>query len=228
MEDPKLIEIVARLGKVEKENRRMKRAGLALLLVAGCAAVMGQARPAATTVEARSYVLQDASGTKRAELVLEAGAPGDEPSPALRFLDGKGSETLFLSPSRLELAGKSDLMGAGPDIIVDDGKGTARVDLGLVNNLPFVLLNDDKGIIRVDMGLERGEPSFVIADEKQTPLVGFGLEQGKPSFSVDGLDGSRATIGSQQLVGVTGAPYWTSAASMVLYSSDGKVIWSAP
>jgi hypothetical protein len=78
------------------------------------------------------------------------------------------------------------------------------------------------------MGLERGDPALVINDEKATPLVGFGLSQGKPSISVNGLDGFRTTIGSQPLVGVTGAQYWSSAATMVLYSSDGKVIWSAP
>ena len=225
MDDVNLVEVVARLEKVEKENRRLKRGGLALILVAGCVALMGQARPAATTMEARSYVLQDASGTKRAELMLEPGAAGEEPSPVLRFLDGKGAESLSLSPTRLELAGKSDL---GPDIIVDDAKGTPRVDLGVEHNLPFVLLNDDKGIIRVDMGLERGDPALVINDEKATPLVGFGLSQGKPSISVNGPDGYRATIGSQPLIGVTGAQYWSSAASMILYNNQGKVIWSAP
>jgi len=75
--------VIARLEKVEKENRRMKRAGLLCLLAAGCVLVMGQARPAARAVEAQSFVLQDASGAKRAELVLEAGAPGSQPSPVL-------------------------------------------------------------------------------------------------------------------------------------------------
>jgi hypothetical protein len=225
VENLNLVEVVARLEKVEKENRRMKRAGLAVILAAGCVTLMGQARPASTTVEARSYVLQDATGTKRAELVLEPGAAGEEPSPVLRFLDGKGGESLSLSPTRLELAGKSDL---GPDIIIDDGKGTPRVDLGVEHNLPFVLLNDEKGIIRVDMGLERGEPALVINDDKATPLVGFGLSQGRPSISVNGPDGYRATIGSQPLVGITGGTYWSSAASLVLYNNQGKVIWTAP
>jgi len=225
VEDLKLCEVVARLEKVEKENRRLKRAGLALVLAAGCVAVMGQARSAASTVEARSFVLQDASGTKRAELVLQTGAPGEEPMPVLRFLDGKGGEALSLSPTRLELAGKSDL---GPDIIIDDAKGTPRVDLGVEKNLPFVLLNDEKGIIRVDMGLERGDPALVINDDKATPLVGFGLAQGKPSISVNGPDGYRTMIGMQPLIGVTGAQYWSSTATMVLYGRDGKVIWSAP
>jgi hypothetical protein len=223
--DQNLAEVVARLEKVEKENRTMKRAGLAIIIAAGCVALMGQARPTPTAVEARSFVLQDAGGAKRAELVLEAGAPGEEPSPVLRFLDGKGADSLSLSPTRLELSGKSDL---GPDIIIDDAKGTPRVDLGVEKNLPFVLLNDEKGIIRVDMGLERGEPALVINDDKATPLVGFGLSQGRPSISVNGPDGYRATIGSQPLVGVTGATYWSSAASLFLYNNQGKVIWTAP
>ena len=67
--------VIARLERVERENRWMKRAGLAGLLAAACVLVMGQARPAVRALEAQSFILQDASGTKRAELVLEAGAP---------------------------------------------------------------------------------------------------------------------------------------------------------
>lgn len=218
--------VIARLEKVEKENRRMKRAGLACLLVGACLVVMGQARPAATTVQAQSFILQDASGTKRAELLLEAGAPGSEPSPVLRFLDGKGGEALSLSPTRLELAGKSDL---GPDILLDDAKGTPRVDLGLEHNLPFVILNDEKGIVREDMGLERGDPAFVINDEKAAPRVGFGLSNGRPSVTVIDAQGYTSVLGSTPLVtAATGAQHETTGASLVLFGSDGTLLWSAP
>lgn len=218
--------VLARLEKVEKENRRMKKAGLACLLAGACVVAMGQARPAATAVQAQSFILQDASGAKRAELVLEAGAPGAEPSPVLRFLDGKGNEGLLLSPTKLELAGKADL---GPDILIDDAKGTPRVDVGLEHNLPYVILNDDKGIVREDMGLERGDPAFVINDEKATPRIGFGLSMGHPSVTVFDAQGYSAVLGSTPLVtSSNGAQRQTSAASLVMFGSDGTLLWSAP
>jgi hypothetical protein len=218
--------VLARLEKVEKENRSMKRAGLACLLAAVCVVVMGQARPAATTVQAQSYVLQDASGTKRAELVLETGAPGTQPSPVLRFLDEKGNDGLTLSSTRLELAGKADL---GPDILLDDTKGMPRVDLGLVHSLPFVILNDDKGIVREDIGLERGDPAFVINDEKAQPRVGFGLSNGRPSVTVIDAEGYTSVMGSTPLTTTaTGATHQTTGASLVLFGGNGTLLWSAP
>jgi hypothetical protein len=218
--------VLARLDKVEKENRKMKRAGLACLLTAACIVVMGQARPAATTLQAQSYFLQDASGAKRAELLLESGAPGSEPSPVLRFLDGKGAETLSLSSTRLELAGKSDL---GPDILLDDAKGMPRVDLGLEHNLPFIILNDEKGTVREDIGLERGDPAFVINDEKAQPRVGFGLSNGHPSVTVIDAEGYTSVMGITPLVTTsTGVQRLTTGASLVLFGSDGTLLWSAP
>jgi hypothetical protein len=220
--------VIARLEKVEKENRRMKRAGALGLLAAGCVLVMGQARPAARAVEAQSFILQDAGGVKRAELVLEAGAPGSQASPVLRFLDAKGGDTLSLSSTRLELAGKSDL---GPDILLDDAKGTARVDLGLEHNAPFVILNDDKGVVREDMGFsEHGDPIFAMNDDKAAPRVGLEVAGGHPSVRVmDGAGFPSAVLGSMSLVTTsTGAQRLTSAASLVLFSAEGNLLWSAP
>jgi hypothetical protein len=227
MDDLKMAIVVARLEKIEKENRRMKRAALAAVLAAACVLVMGQARPAVRTVEAQSYILQDASGSKRAELVLEPGAPGSEPSPVLRFLDGKGNDTLSLSSTRLELAGKADL---GPDILLDDAKGTARLDLGLQHNLPFVILNDEKGIVREHMGFsESGEPMLAINDEKAAPRVGLGFSNGRPSVSVMDSRGFSALLGNTTLLTTsTGAQRETSAASLVLFGPDGTLLWSAP
>jgi len=216
--------VVARLERVENENRRMKRAGLACLLASACVLVMGQARPGGSKLQAQEFVLQDASGTKRAELVLEAGAPGTEPSPVLRFVDGKGNEELLLTPHKLELAGKGDL---GPDILLDDAKGASRIDLGLEHSQPFLILNDEKGIVREDMGLERGEPAFVINDEKATPRVGFGLSLGHPSVSVFDAEGYSAVFGSAPLE-TGGVARQTTAASINMFGSDGSLLWSAP
>ena len=117
----------------------------------------------------------------------------------LRFLDAKGGDTLSMSLTRLELAGKADL---GPDILLDDAKGTARVDLGLEHSAPFVILNDDKGVVREDMGFsEHGDPIFVMNDDKRAPRVGLEVAGGHPSVRVmDGAGFPSAVLGSMSLV----------------------------
>ena len=79
------------------------------------------------------------------------------------------------------------------------------------------------------MGLERGDPAFVINDEKATPRVGFGLSAGHPSISVSDAEGYSAVFGSTPLVtSSTGTERQTPAASLVLFGSDGRLLWSAP
>jgi hypothetical protein len=42
---PEMTAILSRLEKLEKESRRLKRGGIACLLIAACVALMAQARP---------------------------------------------------------------------------------------------------------------------------------------------------------------------------------------
>lgn len=57
-----LNEILARLEKVESENRILKRAGLVAVLLASVVFAMAQAKPN-RTIEAEEFVLRDASGS---------------------------------------------------------------------------------------------------------------------------------------------------------------------
>jgi len=59
-----LSNILARLGRVERENRRMKRTGLGVLVLVGAVLLMGQAH-SKRTVEAENFVLKDESGRIR-------------------------------------------------------------------------------------------------------------------------------------------------------------------
>jgi hypothetical protein len=217
--------LAARVETLEKQNRFFKRGGLALLCAAASLIVMGQARPN-NSVEAQSYILRDASGAKRAELVLEAATPGATPSPTLRYLDEKGAETLTMSSTRLELAGQSE---SGSNILLDDSKGVVRADLGLDHDQPFVLLADAKGISRVRAFVDKNQPAIVLQDAKAIPRVGLGMDRDQPSITVNDSLGSSAVLGSISLVTTgTGQERQSPAASLYLFDKDGKVLWSAP
>jgi hypothetical protein len=63
-------------------------------------------------------------------------------NPAIRFLNDKGVETMYLSPARLEMRGKSDF---GSGIYLDDEDGFVRVSLNLIRDQPSVIVNDRQG-----------------------------------------------------------------------------------
>jgi hypothetical protein len=89
-EAPDYEALVNRIGKVERENRRMKRAGLALVILSATLVLMGQSQ-ATKVVEANGFVLKDASGKVRAQLAF-GGQPSKSPDEArLDFFDVSGN-----------------------------------------------------------------------------------------------------------------------------------------
>jgi hypothetical protein len=86
-----LAAVVARLEKVERQNRRLRGAGIAVLVLAVAGLLMGQAMPKARIVEAEGFVLKDGAGKVRAGLaVVKAG-------PVLRLSDENG-KTIWSAP----------------------------------------------------------------------------------------------------------------------------------
>jgi hypothetical protein len=88
---PELAAVVARLEKVERQNRRLRGAGIAVLMLAVAGLLMGQALPKARIVEAEGFVLKDGAGKVRAELVVDKDGPGLE-------LYGKNGKTIWPQP----------------------------------------------------------------------------------------------------------------------------------
>jgi hypothetical protein len=67
----RLEDLECRLLSMEKQNRRLKRLGAALLVLVTSLVVMGQA-PSKKTVEANEFILRDESGSIRARLFITA------------------------------------------------------------------------------------------------------------------------------------------------------------
>lgn len=79
-------ELMTRLDRLERENRRIKRVGGSLLAALGLAGIVGFAAPKmCNTVWAERFVLQDSRGQQR--MVLNAYSTK---TPAITFNDAKG------------------------------------------------------------------------------------------------------------------------------------------
>lgn len=206
-----LQQIQERLSALEKQNRRLKQLGVAILLgFPVLLLLMGQA-PTKKTVEANEFILKDTSGNVRARLsryVPTGSAPGVPPDTQLAFFDEKGKKRLLL------FGGYSSLGISG--LVLNDGQEHSRANF-----------------VESD-GLGMG-PLLYLADEHGTPLTR--LQEGEvlahtidaTQVSVLDVEGFEASLGVTDLVTPkTGETHRTSAASLVLFDKDKHVIWKAP
>jgi hypothetical protein len=122
-----------RLGALEKQVLMMKRAALALGVLAASIVVMGQTASVDGTVEATKFVLRDGGGSIRASLAMTARGP------AFTLLDAKGTERVALwlhddTPTLIMSKGSSSaglgVDARGPDLQFVDGAGV-RAELAI-------------------------------------------------------------------------------------------------
>jgi hypothetical protein len=215
--------IMQRLERLEKENRRLKRLGLAALAILGAALVMGQS-PTKRTLEANEFILRDASGSVRATLKMDKGEPllsllgsngkAEAAPEQIDFADSNGTRRVMLgSHSAIyhQLAeGKTVFTDEGPGLLLSGPDGETRADFrGMADGAELLLYGQNSADSTKQVYLSSGGdgPSLTVADEK----------------------GFKAVIGSVSLsIPSTGGSSRTSAASFVLFDNDGKVIWNIP
>lgn len=191
--------IMARLERVEEQNRNLKRIVVVLLVTASAVALMGQGRPK-RTVEAEEFVLKDAVGRVRARLEMES-----TDRPTLSLLDARGvplisimaGETPSLTLSKY--GGQQVQLGSfGSDLF---GLALYRKD----NASPF-------GGLQAAVGVFKGSPGFELYNGVGQ-AVGLDLDFGDPKLSLRDSSGESSTIYSS---------------SILLLGKDGKRLWSAP
>jgi len=119
--------VLERLETLEKQNRRLKRAGLVVMVLAGATLLIGQAKPQVQwKVEAERFVLMDANGKLRAEL----GMAGH--GPHLAFYDAEGTRRAVLGIAQ-----------KGPGLFFLDTTQKRRVAMGVVEKGPVLLFFDE-------------------------------------------------------------------------------------
>lgn len=205
--------ILARIERLERQNRTLKRGALACLGIASLfvvtLGVMGQAprkkpspKAAAAApaelvlpknIEAESFILKDPNGHVRAELSMD---------------------------------------GEGPSLKLRDQNGAALVTLSLLDSAtsgPLLLLSEPQHHASLSMSALSGQGS-------QLSLIGDRADiQARMAVTPDGTtldlsdtDGFATSIGNGIKAAKSGQVKKTTAASIALFNKDRKVLWSQP
>jgi len=240
--------LTERVAKLEAQNLRYRKAGIAALVVASAMALMGQARTS-RVLEANELVIKDNSGAVRARLSVDA-----TNGPTLNFYGEKN----FISAS---------LVGGDEPFLTLNRPGTnEQVVLGV--NRSFYGLGVYEKEIRAGLSVQHGTPGIELYDESGKPRVAieadkkngefitlggtagkesamlwntgvsifgkggsFRVELGEegPSLDLKDNEGYSTTLGRTDLVALASdRKERTPAASLVLLGKDQKVLWSAP
>lgn len=230
-----------RLEKLEKQNRRIKGIGTALLVLAATVVLMGQA-PARRTVEANEFILKDMEGKVRGQF-----STGGTGQPFLNLSDESGKERVVL-----------DLNPVMAGLRIIDANGMTRVGLHsteIGQGLTLLTLMDAKGAVRVSLTAQDSMSGLALRDEEGKDIADLTgrrdfarlllIPQGEGAgrkriflgafpevgalLQVEDEEGFQATIGTTDLtIPRTGEARRRSAASVMLSDKDGKVLWQAP
>jgi hypothetical protein len=213
-------DLLTRLERLERENRRLKQAGVLAVLLCCSAFLMGQVktRPVkprtVRPVEAEQFVLKDIEGKKRAELLMEPGGPG------LVLYDHEGNRI-----GRFGGIGEGN--GAGLSL---QGPGGSRVSLIFRQDGPHLLLFDTNGKFRTELGASAKGPYLFFNDPKEKgPRIALIIENEAPQLQLSDQEGFTAVLGSNSLVSTkTKEVHRTTAASLLLFGKEKEIIWRAP
>src|SRR5262249_44320209 len=110
-----------------------------------------------------------------------------------------------------------------------DGNDRLIVDVDR-NGEPAIRLSGtpDSGLLLIAGPYKKYGPAIFLSDTKSVIEISQ-IETDRPSIRIQDKDGFLAKLGSADLVTAgTGETGKTSAASMILFGKDGKVIWKAP
>ena len=151
MTQPNDLAIVTRLERLERQQRRWRALAIVAALGVTTLGLMGQ-RYAGRTVEAERFVLRDAEGRARAELLM---VDNKEQSVALRFKDADGNPRLTVGTEN----------GAALLVLNEQG-GKLRAGLvTLPHGAPGLNLYDSSGKPRAELSLNRdGAPALTFND----------------------------------------------------------------
>jgi len=162
--DPTLQALADRVNKLEVQNRRLKLAGLAVVIMASAVLLMGQAR-SSRAVEASEFRLIDANGKTRARLAVGVGG-----GPTLTFFDSKD----------LPVAGIDG--GKEPSLFLTGWDSAAHIllritkdsyGLDLADKRPRATLSVSNNSTGLDFWDEYGDPQATMSVDKSSGNITF-------------------------------------------------------
>ena len=163
-----------RLRRLEKQNQQLKLLAKFLLLILTPALLVTCRNEQPSTVKAQQFVLVDASGQTRGDLIV--GSDG----PALELYDS--NKTL-----RVGLA----VLGDMPTLTLKDSAGVGRLVAGIVPTGPGMMLYDQRGRPRAQLDVGKEGPRLYLEDEK-----GFSATVGNYYYLSDPRANEKVTAAS--------------------------------
>ncbi len=154
MSEPTLSDMMRRVDRLERENRRWRACAIVGGLLIGAMMLMGQTAPraAARVVEAERFVLRGPGGTVRAALEVLNGTAPEGPVRLALFHPG-GRIHLELAQRPYQPSG----------LRIFGSEGAELVDLSEDNNsaqLSFPVRDEDEGVA---LGVRRGKAGLIFA-----------------------------------------------------------------
>jgi len=200
----------ARLEKLERENRRMKKIGIVAVVFASVLFISGQATTN-KVVEANEFVLKDGNGKARARLSMF---------------------TLFQDPGPFAGAENRLMPKDIPNLSFYDAEGHPRILIAAFQDESRIYLSDSQQTMHSAMWAGSAAASGAgvsITGPGELSRVALDTFIEGPQLVLRDKEGYSTEIGRTELV-VTkpGKQEQTPAASLVLLDKGGNVLWSAP
>lgn len=200
-------ELTARLERLERDNRRLKRGALALFVTLVALTTIYATRPVPEVIKAHEFEAVDGLGKVRVDMGISppevCGTPLPLHAPGLVLYDSAGTTVA-------ELRTNHDFGTTTSDLMIRDPKNADEVEmLDSFGNPSFYLGTPPPAGTAISMGIGQGTPNIKLRD-----ALGFIMELG----------------GTQTLTERTGQTQNTSADSIIMFGNGKKhhVIWQAP
>jgi hypothetical protein len=186
-----------RVVKLEAQNRRLKKAGIASFIVAAAVMAMGQA-PANKVVEAQKIVLRGSGGEERGELFASDAAWG-----------------LVLFNKNSTKAASLVVSSFGNGILLFDQKGNGRQTfMANLDESNWAVLRPGSDSAQVEMFDRAQGTGFAIRDRANNPRVELGWSANGSALNLSDSNGMvRAAMSGGEL-------------GFVSFSKDGALDWS--
>jgi hypothetical protein len=150
---PELHAILERIGKLEAQNRRLKRGSVAILALLSAVILMGQAAPSPRVVEAQRFILKDNDGNVRGWMGTigkgsELSLGNVNAQPMMRLIVSTDASDLHFFGSR-KSGMNLGLDSGNPDISMMGAEGNGEAGIRFGENGPTLTLEDAKGFSAV-------------------------------------------------------------------------------
>jgi len=217
--------ILARIARLERQNRMLKRGALAVLvsvaaLFVASLGLMGQA----TT--------QKKAPAPRAAKPASAPAAAPAAPPPVVLPANIEAQSFTLKDANGHARAELYMDGEGPSLKLLDPSGASLVSLSLRDVAPggpFLLLSDPQHHAGVSISVAQGEGSQLsLIGERADIQAHIGVTPDGTAMELSDKDGFTTSIGNSVQAAKNGQVKKTSAASVTLFNKDRKVLWTAP